>query len=190
MRTKSSPSHCSFRPPLYSSRLEIPVPCVGKPYNVRRLRERETDRPTGYGLAYTLLEVLVALSVLVIGMAAVFGIGSMARKQAVASADLAAAQLACYSTLNELLAQETPIQTQTAEPLEELPNWKLQVDLQPASRQGLYSLQLTVQKYDSQGDWPAGSLYRLVRWVPTSRVEVGPKPDEINGTELFENPYP
>ncbi len=140
--------------------------------------------------AYTLLEILVALGILVIGMAAVFGVSGMARKQAVASADLATAQLACHSVLNELLAQEEPIQMEGPKSMEGLPDWKLQIEFQPAARQGLYSLQLTVQKYDSRGGWPAGPVYRLVRWVPEHRVKIEQMSDEIKGVDLFENPFP
>lgn len=139
--------------------------------------------------AYTLLEILVSLSILVIGIAAIFGISSAARKRAVASSDLAVAQLACHSTLNELLAREEPLRLEPPKAIEGLPDWKLQIDFRPAPRQGLYTVQLTARKYDPRGDWPAGPVYRLVRWVPEHRVEVEQLSDEIEGVDLFGNPF-
>lgn len=138
---------------------------------------------------YSLLEILVALTILVIGLAAVFGITQSARHRSIASSNLAAAQLSCQTTLNELLAKQQPIAPIPLRPIEGLQHWKLTVNLYAASQQGLSVIHVTALEYLPQSDIPTGISYQLLRWIPIERVQVAQTTDILNETNIFEDPF-
>lgn len=138
---------------------------------------------------YTLLEILVATTILVIGLTAVFGIARTSQKKSVAAADLAAVQLACQSTLNELLARQTPIKPFAPKDLTDVPHWKIALYTYRSSRPGLCVLHLTAQKFTIQGDLPIGAPFHLIRWVAEGRIAVSEQTDVFPETLDFNDPY-
>lgn len=138
---------------------------------------------------YTLLEILVATTILVIGLTAVFGIARSSQKKSVAAADLAAVQLVCQSTLNELLAQQTPIKSFGPKSLDGVPQWKIALSTYRSPRSGLCVLHLAAQKFTAQGDVPIGTPFHLVRWVSEGRIQVSEQPEIFPETLDFTDPY-
>lgn len=138
---------------------------------------------------YTLLEIVIATGVLVIGLAAVFGMAQSARKKSVAASDLASVQLVCQTTLNELLARQSPIEAFAPKNLVEVPEWKIALWIYPSPQTGIYVLHLTTQKFTASGDPYSGSQYQLIRWVPQHRVRL-PDPEDMYGEmSEFDDPY-
>lgn len=138
---------------------------------------------------YTLLEILVATTILVIGLASLFGIARSAQKKSVDAADLASVQLACQSTLNELLARQAPIKSFGIRNLDDVPQWKITLDIRPSPKRGLYTLHLTAQKFTLQGDLPVGAPFHLLRWVPEERVQLPDQQNILSETMEFSDPY-
>ncbi|MDR2706908.1 MAG: prepilin-type N-terminal cleavage/methylation domain-containing protein [Planctomycetaceae bacterium] len=139
---------------------------------------------------YTLLEILMATAILLLGLTAILGIMRSTHQRSVAAADLADAQLACQTLLNELLAQQSRIKPIPAKPIEGLPDWKITVTVYPATQSGLFTVHVIAQKFDSKTQMPVGIMYQLFRWVPQDRVEI-PENNEttLEGIQLLENPF-
>lgn len=139
--------------------------------------------------AYTLLEVLIATAVLVVGLIAVFSVSRAAQKKSVDASELAAAQLAAQTLLNELLAAEEPIRPIAFRPLEGLRFWKIAVNVHPTPENDLLAVLITSQKFTPQGDMPTGVPYHLVRWVPRHRVQLPRSPEILDEREEFDDPF-
>jgi prepilin-type N-terminal cleavage/methylation domain-containing protein len=138
---------------------------------------------------YTLLEILIATAILLLGLTAILGIMRSTHQRSVAAADLADAQLACQTLLNELLAQQSRIKPIPAKPIEGLPDWNITVAVYPATQPGLFTVHVTAQKFDSNTKMPAGRMYQLLRWVPQDRVEIPENNETLEGIQLLENPF-
>jgi prepilin-type N-terminal cleavage/methylation domain-containing protein len=138
---------------------------------------------------YTLLEVLIATAILLLGLTAVLGIVRSIHKRSVAAADLADAQLACQTLLNELLAQQSPIKPVPAQPIAGLPDWNIALAIYPSPQPELYVLHLTARKSDPATKIPVGVTYQLLRWVHRDRVEIPESKETIEGFNLFDDPF-
>lgn len=149
-------------------------------YNAKNLGKRH---------GYTLLEILMATAILLLGLTAVLGIMRSIHQRSVAAADLADAQLACQTLLNELLAQQSRIKPLPAKPIEGLPDWNIAVTVYPATKPELCVVHVTAQKIDLNTKLPAGIMYQLLRWVHQDRVEIPENKEIIEGTDLFDEPF-
>jgi len=131
---------------------------------------------------FTLLEVLLAVAILLIGLTAVYQTTLSALQRMSAARELTEAQHACQSVLNELLAQAAPIQPDSGRRIERLPNWRIRVDIYPAPQPDLYVLHLSAQQFSPIDDTLLGIRYQLIRWVPTERVQL---PEPFPGSAPF-----
>ena len=138
---------------------------------------KTSKRQTG---GFTLLEILLAVSILLIGLTAMFHTTRSALVRMSVAKELTEAQNACQSVLNELLAQAAPIQPDTGKTIERLPNWRIRVDIYPAPQSGIYVLHLSAQQFSPKDDTLIGIKYQLIRWVPAERVRVS---DPLNVPE-------
>lgn len=139
-------------------------------------------------LGYTLLEILLATTVLVIGLAAVLNLTQAGRKKSIAASDLSAVQLTCQSTLNRLLAQQAPIQPFGPIDLMGVSRWKIALQIYPSPKEGLYVLHMVAQKFEADGVYTTGPPFHLLRWVPEHRIKLPQKDDPLE-LDLFEDPY-
>jgi len=130
---------------------------------------------------FTLLEILLTTVVLLMGLTAVFHTTRSALKRITLARELTEAQNACQAVLNDLLTRTTPIELNAGRTVEHLPNWKIRVDIYPASQPGLYVLHLSAQQFAEGGVSP-DIRYQMLRWVPAERVKL-PEPTET----FFEN---
>ncbi|MDR0326753.1 MAG: prepilin-type N-terminal cleavage/methylation domain-containing protein [Planctomycetaceae bacterium] len=126
---------------------------------------------------FTLLEILLTTAVLLVGLTAVFQTTNSALKRMNMAKELTEAQNACHAVLHELLAQSAPIQSDEGRAVDNLPNWKIQIDLSPASQSGLYVMHLSALQFSPKDGTSLGVKYQLLRWVPAERVKV-PEPVE------------
>ena len=141
----------------------------------------------GQRSAFTLLEVLLAVTILLIGLTAVFQTSRSALQRMMAARELTEAQNACQSVLNELLAQSAPIQPNEGKTIEHLPNWRIRVDIYPAPQPGLYVLHLSAQQFSSIDNTLLGVKYQLIRWVSVERVRFPESQTETFGGSEFES---
>ena len=144
---------------------------------------RKRQRQEG---GFTLLEILLAMAILMVGLTAVFQTTRSALQRMAMAKELTEAQNACQSVLNELLAQSSPIRPDSGRTVEHLPNWRIQVDIYPASQSGLYVLHLSAQHFSPRDGTPLGIKYQLHRWVPAERVQL-PSPAETPIIDEFED---
>ncbi len=137
---------------------------------------------------YTLLEVLMATTVLVMGLSAIFGLSRSSLRISVDAAELAGAQLACQTTLNELLAQQALIAPASPKDIPSLSDWKVAVQVYDAPRPDMSVLHISAQKYMADGVTPFGIQYQLLRWVPQRRIQPTQTEDVIDPIDGFEDP--
>ena len=134
--------------------------------------------------AFTLLEILLAMTILGIGLTAIFQTTRSALQRMAMAKELTEAQNACQAVLSELLARSSPIQPEEEKAVEHLPHWKIRVDIYPASQSDLYVLHLSAQHFAPDGTL-IGVKYQLLRWVPAERVQLPEPPPET----FFENEF-
>ena len=132
---------------------------------------------------FTLLEILLTTAILLLGLTAVFQTTKLALQRMTIAKELTEAQNACQAVLNELLAQSSPIQPEAEKRVEHLPNWKIRVDIYPASQAGLYVLHLSALHFSPDGAF-IGVHYQLLRWVPAERVQFPTSEETFSGSEF------
>jgi len=150
---------------------------------VRCLKRRALLRQRGNS-GFTLLEIMLVTAILLAGVTATFFTTRAALQRMTKARELTEAQNACQAVLNELLARSAQIEPHEGRMVEHLPNWKIRVDIYPASQSGLFVVHLSAQHF-SPGGVPLGVPYQLLRWVPAERVKLPePVPDTFFGSEF------
>ena len=129
---------------------------------------------------FTLLEILLATTVLLIGLTAVFHTTRSALQRMSKAKEQTDAQNACQMVLHELLARSSPIQPDEGKTIEQFPHWKIRVNIYPASQSDLYVLHLSALQFTPDGTL-IGEKYQLLRWIPAERVQF----PEASPTETF-----
>ena len=133
---------------------------------------------------FTLLEILLTMAILLLGLTAVFQTTKLALQRMTTAKELADVQNACQAVLNELLAQSSPIKPEPEKRIEHLLNWKIQVDIYPASQAGLYVLHLSALQFSPTDNSFIGVKYQLLRWVPSERVQFPTSEETFGGSEF------
>jgi type II secretory pathway pseudopilin PulG len=135
---------------------------------------------------FTLLEILLSFTVLLIGLTAILQTTRSALRNLAAAKELTEIQIACQTELNELLAQSSPIKPDLGKAVLGLPNWKIRIDLYPAPQPELYVLHLSAQQFTPPNNELPEIKYQLLRWIPSVRVFTATQPKLINE---FEDPF-
>jgi len=148
-----------------------------------RLRQATSLFPSSKS-GFTILELLLTMAILLAGLTAVFQTTKLALQRMATAKELSEAQNASLAVLNELLAQSAPIQPETGKKVDHLPNWKIQVDIYPASQPGLYVLHLSALHFSPIDDTLIGVKYQLLRWVPAERVQFPTSEETFGGSEF------
>jgi len=133
---------------------------------------------------FTMLEILLTMAILLLGLTAVFQTTKSTLQRIAMAKELTEAQNACQSVLNELLAQSSPIQPEAGKTVAHLPNWKIQVDIYPASQSGLYVLHLSALQFSPENGTSIGVKYQLLRWVPAEKVQFPASEETFGGSEF------
>lgn len=128
---------------------------------------------------FSLLEVLMATSILLGSVIVLNQLAGIGRKNALAAQDLSTAQMLCESRLNEILAGTTAVEEVEEEPLSNAPGWVFSLSLEPVDRANgsdepkLLGLHLSVSRAELERQ--NASRFTLVRWIADSRAEDRPK---------------
>ncbi|MCL2304445.1 MAG: prepilin-type N-terminal cleavage/methylation domain-containing protein [Planctomycetaceae bacterium] len=113
---------------------------------------------------FTLMELLIAMTILLVGLSAIYHLNNASRTTSVATEELAIVQLACQTKMNELLASKTrPIQAGSVGMIPNVNGWNMSVATFPLNRQGIYGVRITAKKRGAAATDVNGS-YELVRW--------------------------
>jgi Tfp pilus assembly protein PilV len=119
--------------------------------------------------AFSLMEVLLAVSILV-GCLIVLGeLAAVGRQHARDAEQLTAAQLFCRSRLNEIASGAAPLESQPAAAVPGLPGWSWEVQVEPLGEYDVLSVTVTVSRDQPAAlDTPTarkGKSFALTRWV-------------------------
>jgi len=126
----------------------------------RRAARRTTRR------AFTLLEVLLAMAILVGSLAVIGELERRGLTNSRRAAGLAVAQLYCESKLSEITSGIVAPSAVTGAPLETDPEWLYSITVEPTSDIGLIAVRVTVTENLPPESGPAE--FTLVRWMPES----------------------
>ncbi len=113
---------------------------------------------------FSLMEVMLATSVLLGSSVALIELASIGRKQANAAYDLNLAQLLCQAKLDEIVAEVSPATSVEEQELEDEPGWFYSVETQPLRSQNLVAVKVSVFQGEQQTSRAAH--FSLVRWLP------------------------
>lgn len=117
---------------------------------------------------FTLLEILVSLSILLIGLLAVSKLSDLAQRESLSAEELATVQLATQTKMNEVFAQVgQPIMPILAEPIGGVRDWYLALQVLPTTRTGLSAVHIRAEKTGISGPADFSERFELVRWVLT-----------------------
>ena len=113
--------------------------------------------------AFTLLEVILALAILVGSLALIGNLAEQGLRSARSAASLAEAQILCESKMAELTSGIMPLTSMTGTPLETDPAWAYSVVVEPTLDEGLMAVSVTV--YENLPAEPNPTEFTLVRWM-------------------------
>ncbi|NUQ62641.1 MAG: hypothetical protein HUU20_09140 [Pirellulales bacterium] len=166
-------------PPLASTRgnLRLDVPGVETRGDLRSSRRRGRrpapsapwrPAPSARGpvsrAGFSLLEVLLATTILLGCAIVLFELAAVGREHVNSAEQLALAQRVCETRMNEILAGAEPIKAVEKEDVVEHPGWSLSVEVDPVDRQpGLAALRVIV--FREADEQHRGRQYALVRWI-------------------------
>ena len=111
------------------------------------------------------MELLIAMTVLLLGLLAIYQLNNASRTASMAAEELAFVQLACQTKMNELLASNTRrIQTGAVETVPNTNGWTMSVTTFSLNQPGVYGVRIIAQKRGAAVR-DNNSFYELVRWV-------------------------
>jgi type II secretion system protein I len=117
-------------------------------------------------LAFSLLEVVLALAILAGALAALGEVMRLGSQNASAAADEAQAEMLAESVMSEIVvgAREMTNVNGAVLPLQDDPPWTVSITVQPTDYQELVCVQVRVSQQLPPQQQPAGC--DLVRWLP------------------------
>lgn len=141
--------------------------------NVQRIRNRRRAAARAAfsrRAAFSLLEVVLALGILVGALAVLGELVSLATRNAQLATDLTQAQLLCESKMAEITSGISPPQAVQRTAFDTDPQWLYSIDYGAASQPGLIALQVTVTQDLPEEKRPAE--FTLVRWMRDPGAEL------------------
>jgi len=120
---------------------------------------------------FSLLEVLLATSILVGSSIVLLELVTIGSRHASAARNLSKSELICQTKLNEILSRAAPVEAVRPTPVENEPSWVYWVELRPIGRDDLVALEVTAAFEPAPAKQSA--RFTLVRWVrePRSQAE-------------------
>lgn len=130
--------------------------------------------------AFSLLEVILALAILVGAIAVMGELVRLGTLSAAAARDLTGAQLICESKLAEISAGITPAEAVSYAEYELDPTWLYSIETAPANTPGLVILRVTVVQNLAPNQRPVE--FSLTRLIQDPGVELAPAESVDTGT--------
>lgn len=139
---------------------------------------------------FSLLEVLLATSILVGAIAVLGELTRLGNRNARSARDEITAQLSCETKLNRLVAGIEPLDELTDRPLLDRPGWVYSIASLPLQQPGLKLVEVTVRQ-----DLPVERRpieFRLSRWIfrPEKRDETATGDRDALGSQAPASPPP
>lgn len=128
---------------------------------------------------FSLMEVLLAISILLACLMVLGQMATVGRRHAEDAESLTAAQLLCQAKLNEILVGAVPVASRAASPVPEMPDWSCEVEVQTLPQYDLVAVRVTVSPTLAEdGARRRGKRFSLLRWmhVPEASVRSSSSP--------------
>ena len=138
------------------------------------------------GAGFSLMEVLLAISILLACLLVLGQMATVGRQHAEDAESLTAAQLLCQAKLNEILIGAQPMASQSATPIPEMPGWAYQVEVQSLDQYDLSAIRVTVAPEETdEGTGRRGKRFSLLRWMhaPPSNARTSASPFSGSSSE-------
>jgi hypothetical protein len=117
---------------------------------------------------FSLLEVLLATSILIGSTIALLELVTISNRHASSAQNLSKSQLICQSKLNEILAGAAPLEAVRSMPVEEDPQWVYWVELRSPEQEGFVAVE--VGAAHEPVPQKQSSRFTLIRWLPDPRA--------------------
>ena len=111
----------------------------------------------------SLLEVILAIAILGVAMAAIGELVRLGSRSAAQARDLTTAQLLCESKSAELAAGIEPIQSLSGTPFDNENKWVYSIEIGEVDQDGLVAVAVLVQQNVESAEKPVS--FSLVRWI-------------------------
>jgi hypothetical protein len=132
---------------------------------------------------FSLMEVMLATSILLGSSIVLIELANIGRKQANSAYNLNTAQLLCEAKLDEIVAGVTAIKVVSDEELEDNPGWRFSVETHPLRDRHLLAVRVTV--FQEPEEFKRVVRFSLVRWLPE---QLPKSPDGISTEEPTVSP--
>ena len=111
----------------------------------------------------TMLEVILALAILGLALAAISQLVSIGARAAIESRNLTRAQIIAESIMAELAAEIIPVEPVDRLPVPNDPNWVYSTLVEGTEQPGLVAVHVVVEQYEQTGMYPL--RFVVTRWM-------------------------
>ena len=115
---------------------------------INGLGEIGSLRRQGGRSGFTLLEILVAFAILVMGLSIVAALATSSSRQAVQVEEETGVQLACQNLMNSILAGDATVSLGVEVPLPDTPNWSARVELLDGPISNLVAIRIVATRFE------------------------------------------
>lgn len=137
----------------------------------RRIPCSPRKRAQGRRNGLTLLETILAMTILGVSMAVVGELVRLGARHASAARELTTAQLLCESTLQEIAAGAIAAASTGEQPCESDPEWVYSVTTAAVDQPGVIAVEVTVKRAEAFSDRPVSVT--LIRWIADPEATSG-----------------
>lgn len=165
----------------------------------RRINGREKTgvlRRLGNRGGFTLLEILVAFAILIMGLSIVAALATTSARQAMQVEEETGVQLACQNLMNAILAGDATVSLGVEVPLPDVPNWAARVELLDGPISNLVAIRIVATRFEiietphptdptmtiSRRSFEAGRQYVLKEWARRADVRTQTVRRNVDGT--------
>jgi type II secretory pathway pseudopilin PulG len=166
------------------------------PRKINGLSKRGALRRRGNRGGFTLLEILVAFAILIMGLSLVATLATTSARQAVRVEEETGVQLACQNLMNAILSGDAVVSLGVEVPLPDTPNWAARVELLDGPISNLVAIRIVATRFEiietphptdptqtiSRRSFDGGRQYVLKEWARRADVRTQTVQRNLDGT--------
>lgn len=166
------------------------------PRKIRKIEKPGALRRRGSRGGFTLLEILVAFAILIMGLSIVAALATTSARQAVQVEEETGVQLACQNLMNAILAGDATVSLGVEVPLPDTPNWAARVELLDGPISNLVAIRIVATRFEiietphptdptstiSTRSFEGGRQYVLKEWARRADVRTQTVRRNLDGT--------
>lgn len=166
------------------------------PRKINGLGKRGALRRRGSRSGFTLLEILVAFAILIMGLSLVAALATTSARQAMQVEEETGVQLACQNLMNAILSGDATVSLGVEVPLPDTPNWAARVELLDGPISNLVAIRIVATRFEivetphptdptstiSTRSFEGGRQYVLKEWARRADVRMQTVRRNVDGT--------